>query len=248
MSDLLPAIPAPGSPVSASEVERLELQVAEAVGDVNDLPTLDEWRNQAAALEAYLRGRELQHPMLGAQRRIEARIGMLDEVGYHGNHGINNKLIAEFRTLARALSGECDLEPEEWRRSRRALVAEVRRRVGKAEIPRARASYNGPAGEIVAHRPEPDPDADQLRGEIEEAQEAVDAAERDLVAARRRLDKHRRSQAPDPFGLLWHSPGSQLVTPAGDVFASDSDGEVVRYLGRGAPHRPGWSAWGDEAS
>ena len=41
--------------------------------------------------------------MAGAQRRIEARIGQLDEVGYHGNHGINNKLIADFRLLARAL-------------------------------------------------------------------------------------------------------------------------------------------------
>jgi hypothetical protein len=31
-----------------------------------------DWRDQAAALATYFRGKELQGPMLGAQRRVEA--------------------------------------------------------------------------------------------------------------------------------------------------------------------------------
>ena len=40
--------------------------------------------------------------------RIEARIGQLTDQGaYHGKHGINDKTVAEFRILARALNGKC---------------------------------------------------------------------------------------------------------------------------------------------
>jgi hypothetical protein len=37
----------------------------------------DEWRRKAKAIEAYLRSPELQRPMMGAQRHVEARIGEL---------------------------------------------------------------------------------------------------------------------------------------------------------------------------
>jgi hypothetical protein len=36
---------------------------------------------------------------------------------------------ANFRLLARALNGDCELTPDEWRKSRRALVALIRRRL-----------------------------------------------------------------------------------------------------------------------
>jgi len=38
---------------------------------------LGEWLRQAAALETYMRGKEMQRPMMGASRRIEGRIGQL---------------------------------------------------------------------------------------------------------------------------------------------------------------------------
>jgi hypothetical protein len=78
------------------------------------------------------RGRELQRPMLGAQRRIEARIGQLlgePAMGGRGKlssmpEGFDRRhLGADFRLLARALDGECVLTEEEWQKSRRALVS-----------------------------------------------------------------------------------------------------------------------------
>ena len=134
MSDL-PAIPRAGAPVSAGEVVALERQLADALPSVSDFDLLDEWRDQAKALEAYLRGRDLQGPMLGAQRRIEARIGELlgeAKVGKSNPHHdeiSHDQTRSDFRLLARA-ARECDLADEEWRRSRRSLVADVRRRLG----------------------------------------------------------------------------------------------------------------------
>ncbi len=37
----------------------------------------EQWLKQAAALETYMRGKEMQRPMMGASRRIEGRIGQL---------------------------------------------------------------------------------------------------------------------------------------------------------------------------
>lgn len=138
MSDLL-AIPRAGAPVSAGEVVALERQLADALPSVSDFDLLGEWRDQAKALEAYLRGRDLQGPMLGAQRRIEARIGELlgeakrDHDRSRGATSVVTEVAkddrADFRLLARA-ARECDLADEEWRRSRRSLVADVRRRLG----------------------------------------------------------------------------------------------------------------------
>lgn len=133
----LPALPRVGTPVSAQQVAELEKRVIETVATVEDFSELEEWRAQASALEAYLRGRELQRPMLGAARRIEARIGQLLEpaVGGRGKtaqhadkfHTANR---VDFRLLGRALSGECSLTEDEWRKSRRALVAVVRQKLG----------------------------------------------------------------------------------------------------------------------
>ncbi len=134
MSNQLPALPRTGASVSAADVQRWESQVAIVVAAVKDMEQLDEWRNQAAALEVYLRGKEMQSPMMGAQRRIEARIGQLlgpepgrggKEISPHAG-SFHRERRKEFRLLAKAFNGECNLAEEEWRTSRRSLVSLVR--------------------------------------------------------------------------------------------------------------------------
>jgi N6-adenosine-specific RNA methylase IME4 len=138
----LPAIPKPGTAIAASRLEQLERETAAALAEITDVDVLEEARLRASALEHYLRGRGLQGPMLGTQRRIEARIGQLlgepkpgartdlqppnraSEVVYHDPDR------QAFRLLARALAGELELDPDGWRRSRRTLVAHVRRELG----------------------------------------------------------------------------------------------------------------------
>jgi N6-adenosine-specific RNA methylase IME4 len=138
----LPALPSPGAAISAEQVAGWERHVAEHVADVPDVETAQEWRAQAAALEAYLRSKGLHGPMLGAQRRVEARIGQL--LGEARPGPAQSSVVTEvseknarhdFRLLGRALRGECEppLGHEEWRDSRRNLVAVVRRRLGLIE-------------------------------------------------------------------------------------------------------------------
>ena len=62
----------------------IESGIIAALGSIRDIPAADEWRRKAAAIEAYLRSPELQRPMLGAQRHIEARIGQLLGPGEQG--------------------------------------------------------------------------------------------------------------------------------------------------------------------
>lgn len=137
----LPALPKGGTPIAAAELIAIEARVSAVLAGVDDVGQLEEWRAQARALEAYLRSRELQRPMLGAQRRIEGRIGQLLGETTQGqrteitlSHEIksinraNDRL--DFRLLARALSGDCLLTDEEWQKSRRALVSLVRFRLG----------------------------------------------------------------------------------------------------------------------
>jgi N6-adenosine-specific RNA methylase IME4 len=128
----LPALPEPGGRLSAADVEQIEARVAREVTAVTDIEALQEWRAKAAALDVYLRSRGLRAPMLGAQRRIEARIGQLG-LAYHGKHGINNKILAEFGVLAKALSGSIMLADDEWRQSRRQLVVHLRGRFAEGK-------------------------------------------------------------------------------------------------------------------
>ena len=88
----------------------------------------EQWLKQAAALETYMRGKEMQRPMMGASRRIEGRIGQLlgpapgsgvDEETPHAEF-IHFERRREFRLLSRALANECGLTADEWRKSRRA--------------------------------------------------------------------------------------------------------------------------------
>lgn len=120
MSELVPAIPAAGVPVSVDQLVEIERQLGEALPTVTDFDTLAEWRAQGAALEGYLRSRKLQGPARGMQRRIEARVGVLlgeAKVGRpnpHSDEVSNDQDRADFRILARALSS-----PRTARRARR---------------------------------------------------------------------------------------------------------------------------------
>jgi 16S rRNA G966 N2-methylase RsmD len=130
----LPELPKRGAPITVADVERIEAGVIEQLTQVTDIGEADEWRRKAKGIEAYLRSPELQKPMLGAQRRIEARIGqMLGPAENHGpatfHHDGRFKLIPnhtdrhDFRILAKALEQPELLLPKEWRQSRRALVS-----------------------------------------------------------------------------------------------------------------------------
>lgn len=133
-------IPGRGEPVTADRLNAIERQLAETLCNVDDLAILDEWRAQARALESYLRDKEMQGPMLGVQRRVEARIGQLlgepkkgrptgdENVHRDGLFHRQDRVI--FRILANASNGKCPLEENEWRKSRRALVSLVRNRLG----------------------------------------------------------------------------------------------------------------------
>lgn len=140
MSDalMLPPLPKGGAPITAADVIAIEARIVEVIAEINNIDDLDDWRARARAIEAYLRSPELQRPMLGAQRRTEARIGQLlgdAEIGrprkvVHEQPFIDKADKHEFRLLARALGGECWLTADDWRKSRRALVALVRLRLG----------------------------------------------------------------------------------------------------------------------
>ena len=156
-SNNLPVIPKAGSAISALDVARIEQQIAETLHEVTELDVLDEARARAAALESYLRDKELQRPMLGVQRRIEARIGqllgdtsqgerndltLLHEVKLRGNDR------HDFRILARGIDW---LSDEEWRKSRRALVSYIRQKTG--DLPKTPPLPAGLFRVIVADPP-----------------------------------------------------------------------------------------------
>jgi hypothetical protein len=143
--------------------EAIEARVAREVAKVSDVAELREWLSQAAAIEAYLRSRDLQRPMLGAQRRVEARIGQLMGEPKRGRPSWGNPTRAEdirrdgdrsdFRVLANALSGNVVLSEDEWRKSRRALVAFLRRTLGLVPPHTATAASSpGPSTPVCMQR------------------------------------------------------------------------------------------------
>ena len=135
MSELLPAVPARGARISADDVGALDRHVTENISQVDSVDDALEWLRQAAALTAYLRDKELQRPMLGAQRRTEARIGQLLGEPYSKRVAMttlsDKRTRNDFRRLGRALAGECPLTQDEWRKSRRALTRLIRFRLGE---------------------------------------------------------------------------------------------------------------------
>jgi hypothetical protein len=119
----LPVIPKPDTALRFSQVLAIESNIATVIGDLDDIDALNELHAQAAALASWLKGKELEGPMLGAQRRIEARIGQLMGRAKPGNpHGnltressyLNEADRYRFRILARGFGL---LKDEEWRRS-----------------------------------------------------------------------------------------------------------------------------------
>src|SRR6478672_9215464 len=124
-----------GYAIPAEQLIAIERQVAASIFEVDDLDALYEMRDRARALEQYLRDKELQGPMLGAQRRLEARIGQLLGKAEPTNQSAVSREIRrierrndrlDFRILAHALNGDCQLQDAEWRKSRRALISLIR--------------------------------------------------------------------------------------------------------------------------
>jgi hypothetical protein len=134
MSGSLPTI-STGLPATLEDVERFEYQVAQAVTTVDDLAELQEWHAKFEALEHYWKSRELHGPMLGAQRRVEARIGQLLGEPQVGRPKENSPCVGDFsrhhndRTDFRILArGFGKLSDDEWRQSRSKLVALIRQK------------------------------------------------------------------------------------------------------------------------
>ena len=101
----------------------------------------EEFRVLARALEHYLRDKAMKGPMLGTQRRIEGRIGQLLpphqgkrtdlELRPHADEVVKrNEDRTDFRIIARAVTGECEMTDGDWWKSRRKLVADIRGRLG----------------------------------------------------------------------------------------------------------------------
>lgn len=161
MSELV-KIPETGTPITAKQLVRLEREVADRIAQVEDIDTLAEWRAQSRALEQYLRDRQMQGPMLGIQRRAEARIGQLLGKATQGTRtdrqtyshdcklDIPRADRADFRVLALGLD-ELSLEENEWRKSRRALVSLIRNRTGN--LPKTPPLPDGIYRTIVADPP-----------------------------------------------------------------------------------------------
>jgi N6-adenosine-specific RNA methylase IME4 len=176
---LLPVLPKSGSAISAAQVAHWEQQVAANVAGIDDMDVLNEWRAQAAALEAYLRSRDMQAPMLGAARRTEGRIGqLLGEPSHVPGSATHAEDLArggdrrDFRLLGRALSGHCELTEEEWRKTRRALVSLVRQRLGL--MPETPDLPDGQFACIVADPPwQLDSGPDVFGGTIESGHDAL---------------------------------------------------------------------------
>jgi hypothetical protein len=113
------------------------------------------------ALEAYLRSRGLQRPMLGAQRRVESRIGQLLGPTSSGGRpssnnpehvqGLDDHQEADFRVLAKALDGNVLTDELQWQKSRRALVMLVRQLTG--DLPKTPPLPTGQFSCIVADPP-----------------------------------------------------------------------------------------------
>jgi hypothetical protein len=132
MSTNVIQIPAAGSPITVHDVVQIESTIARQVVTITDISALDEMRAKADALARYLAGKELHGPMLGAQRRIEARIGQLLGEPNHApgslpreGNSISGTDRQRFRLLARGFEVLTD---EQWRQSRRALIALLQER------------------------------------------------------------------------------------------------------------------------
>ena len=158
-----------GSEITLAEMEKAEQDIIERLPDMNE-QDVHEHREYIEPLIEFLRKKQMHLPALGALRRLEARLGQLtDDVGYHGNHGINNKVIREFRVLARALDGKCKITEDEWRQSRRALSRLI--------INRSKTEDDLPLADSVSGIKIKSPDGMTLSGMCREAEARGDSSE-----------------------------------------------------------------------
>lgn len=142
----LPALPERADLVTPAAAVELERRIATTVAELDDVDVASEWLARADAVAAYLEHRDAHAPMLGAMRRIEARIGeLLGEPGEPGRgrkrpHAdvFHRERQREFRALAKAVdAGVLDYDADGadslWRSSRRALLETVRDPIRAAE-------------------------------------------------------------------------------------------------------------------
>lgn len=210
----LPSVPHVGAPITDVGVASIAARVAQTVGFVDDIETLQEWRSEAAAFEAYLRSKGLQRPMLGAQRRVEARIGQLLGEPQPGRRSDleppthasevererDGHTARDFRILAHAMSGETVLTDDEWCKSRRALISLVRQRLGL--IPETPELPVGKYNVIVADPPwRLDTGPSVFGGTIERGHDSL-AYEQMSVEDIKSLDVQSRA-ADDSHLYLW---------------------------------------------
>jgi len=187
---MLPVVPEPNSQIDAQMVMSIEARVSEMIRAIDDFDELLKWRDSAAALEAYLRSRGLQRPMLGAQRRVESRIGQLlgdSEGGYRPDltplhiEGVDHNQRADFRVLAKALDGGVLTDEEQWRKSRRALVMLIRQLTG--DLPKTPPLPEGQFSCIVADPPwQLDTGPKLFGGTIERGHDDLEYTQLDLEA------------------------------------------------------------------
>jgi len=176
-------IPEPTKPITAAELNQLWKVIANILPSIEDIKYLDEQRARARALEQYLRDKELQGPMLGAQRMIEARIGqLLPDQGRSDDGKFTVSLTTEtgniakddredFKILAHAFNGVA-LSESEWCKSRRALIALIRQKLGL--IPPTPELPEGIFRLIVADPPWTlDTGPDTFGGKIEKGHDAL---------------------------------------------------------------------------
>lgn len=219
----LPAVPKPGSAVSAKQAAEIERQVWEALPHIDDIAVLEDGRRNLAALVAYLRAPELQRPALSAQRGVEARIGQLLGPTTQGQRAdlepsvttessITKDDRSDFRTLAKALDGTVEVTPVEWQKSRRALTALVRLRAG--EMPETPELPDGRFRCIVADPPwKMTTGPDSFNGTVVPGGDALEYDQM-TVEAIKALDVEGRA-ADDAHLYLWTT--NRYVEAAYDV-------------------------------
>ena len=139
---LLANAPNSGTLLTPIMARDLECAIANVVPDTDDVDLLLEWQARAEAFATYLKDKDARAPMLGAARRIEARIGELlgpAEMGINQHSegsvvtegSLTRHQRHEFRTLAAGVSAGIlrydDLEGRinSWQGSRRSLLTMV---------------------------------------------------------------------------------------------------------------------------
>lgn len=134
-------VPEPGTQLTLQQIESLEMSIAAQLPQIEDVQELQGWLAQVTALSSFVKRRDLQGPIMGAQRRIEARIGQLlppPQIGRNKTAPVPEEIAGlfphrteryAFSLLGRAAK-QTVISDEEWRQPRKALVTQVRLRLG----------------------------------------------------------------------------------------------------------------------